>query len=455
MVKRSRLKRTNGIHSRECVCAICRIEKEFVPPSHLTEKLSEGEVVVFAGAGISTENKTYAQSTFYEEVRAELGLTETPSFPELMSRFCELPDGRIKLLAKIKRRFDYFRAFDEFCTRMTRFHRSIAPLHMITDVITTNWDDFFERECDLDPFVYDSDMAFWDASKRRVMKLHGSITNFGSIIATTEDYRQSYKRLNDGPLGGQLKSLLARKTVVYTGYSLSDENYLRLLRNIAKMMNGNIRQSYFVAPTIDKTKLESAPVPLIPIETDGAYFFDKMRELLTDHCQITKDHAFLNCALLLDKVADKHNRTATKFIETQHPLLIFVLSYQDGLIHSLKRILRMRRNGESYSLNGARSRAHVYEHKTQDLVARGDFWNAAYSHGYQTGLLYLLFNSDDDKCPIPPLFDAPFEIEAGSLASVLRIPTGELPKKARMQARKILMKYPKSAKLIPDHTPYL
>ena len=109
------------------------------------------------------------------------------------------------------------------------------------------------------------------------MKIHGSITNFGSIIATTEDYRQSYKRLNDGPLGSHLKSLIARKTVIYAGYSLSDENYLRLLRNIAKMMGSNMRQSYFISPSIDHNKLSQSPIPLITIETDGAYFFEKVR----------------------------------------------------------------------------------------------------------------------------------------------------------------------------------
>jgi hypothetical protein len=421
----------------------------------LIDKLSSGEVVLFCGAGISTENKTYCQSTFYEEIQADLGIAETLPFPELMSKFCELPDGRIKLLEKIKHRIDYFKAFDGFYNRMTRFHRSIAPLYMITDVITTNWDDFFERESGFDSFVYDGDMAFWDASKRRAMKIHGSITNFGSIVATTEDYRQSYKRLNDGPLGGQLKSLIARKTVIYIGYSLSDENYLRLLRNIAKMMNGNIRQSYFVAPTIDRKKLETAPIPLVPIETDGAYFFEKIRELLTDRCHITTDTAFIHCALLLDKAANAHNKTADSFIKTQHPLLIFILSYQDGLIHALQRIFRMRRSGEYYSMDRVHALTHMYGHKTQEYLGKGDFWNAAYSHGYQTGLLYLLLKSDDDKCPTPPLFDTPFSIGASSLTGALRIPPRKLPKKASAQARRILLKYPKAAKLIPDHTPYL
>jgi NAD-dependent SIR2 family protein deacetylase len=446
---------TREIHPGDCFCAYCRNDKEFVAPPHLIDKILKGEVVLFAGAGISTENKAHCKSTFYEEIQADLKITDRPTFPELMTKFCALPDGRIKLLEKIKHRFDYFKSFDDFYHQMTRFHRAISPLYMITDVITTNWDDFFERECNLDSFVYDGDMAFWDASNRRIMKIHGSITNFGSIVATSEDYQQSYKRLNDGPLGGQLKSLIARKTIIYVGYSLSDENYLRLLRNIAKMMNGNIRQSYFIAPSIDEKGLKSAPIPLVPIETDGGYFFEEVRKLLADRCEMTKDSAFFNCDLLLDEAADKHNKTADKFIKTQHPILIFVLSYQDGLIHALQRIHRMRKSGEYYSMNGIRARVRVYEHKIREYLGKGDFWNAAYAQGYQAGLLYLLLKSEDANCPTPPLIDAPFEFEAASLAAVLRAPKERLPRKAAVQARKILLRHPKAAQLIPDHTPYL
>ena len=99
---------------------------------------------------------------------------------------------------------------------------------MVTDVITTNWDDFFETECGFDAFVSDSDLPFWDASRRRVLKIHGSVRNLGSIVATEEDYQASFRRLNSGPLGAMLKTILSQKTIVYVGYSLSDENYIRI-----------------------------------------------------------------------------------------------------------------------------------------------------------------------------------------------------------------------------------
>jgi NAD-dependent SIR2 family protein deacetylase len=442
-------------HPQNCGCAFCSKEKPFVSSEHLLSAIASGDVVLFVGAGISTENSTYCQSTLYEEVRAELRLSDTPSFPELMSKYCNMPDGRIRLLEKIKARIDYFLSFDDLYRPMARFHRSISPLYMITEVITTNWDDLFEQECKFSPFIYDSDLAFWDAAKRRVMKIHGSISNFGSIVATTDDYKQSYKRLNDGPLGAQLKSLIARKTVIYVGYSLSDENYLRLLSNIAKMMDGNIRQSYFISPEIDQNRLAAAPIQLIPIETDGTYFFKQIREQLTERCGIIREEAFGACEMLLNEIADKHSKTADAFIKAQHPLLIFVLAYQDGMVHALQRIIRMRKTGEYYSAEAVHARVHGYDRKIFDFGRRKDFWNAAYAQGYQSCLLFLLLKSENIKSPKPPFIDVPMNVKFKSLSAVLKFPKAKIPSVLAAQANRMLRTLPKRAELVPDHTPFL
>ena len=109
-----------------------------------------GNVVVFAGAGISTENRDYAVSTLYDRLRHEIGEAAELSFPQLCQKYCDQPDGRIKLIQQINDRFDYFKAFSEFFFAMTGFHRALTPLFMVTDVITTNWDDFFETVCEFE-----------------------------------------------------------------------------------------------------------------------------------------------------------------------------------------------------------------------------------------------------------------------------------------------------------------
>jgi hypothetical protein len=293
-------------------------------PDALVKRLTDGNVVIFAGAGISTENPQHSKYTFYEEVRHSLSAAKDTSFPALMDMLCARPDGRIDLIQRIKSRFSYFSSFVDFYRPMTRFHRAIRPFHMIKDVITTNWDDFFERECGLEPFVYDEDMAFVDSATRRLIKIHGSITNAGSIVATTEDYDRSFSRLESGPIGAYLKTLMATRTIIYTGYSLTDPNYLRLLQNISGMMGRMARQGYFLSPVIDHAHLADLPVRLTPIETDGAYFFEQLRLHFRDKPElgvgITSEEAMAAVDELLPLLLSFTPRPRTSSVVSGMPL---------------------------------------------------------------------------------------------------------------------------------------
>ena len=96
----ARLIRIANMH--QCKCAYCSNEKGFEFPRELLERLATGNVVVFAGAGISTENRMYCRTTFYEEIKYELSEQKELDFPSLMSVYCKQPDGRIKLIQKKK-----------------------------------------------------------------------------------------------------------------------------------------------------------------------------------------------------------------------------------------------------------------------------------------------------------------------------------------------------------------
>jgi len=113
-----------------CVCAICKNNKDFQVPQQLLDALKRGDVVIFAGAGISTEKKTVYPYTLYEDVAGELKghAASGGNFPTLMSAYCLRPDGRKKLVQKVKERFDYIRSFPEIYREATRFHRELSGL---------------------------------------------------------------------------------------------------------------------------------------------------------------------------------------------------------------------------------------------------------------------------------------------------------------------------------------
>jgi hypothetical protein len=327
---------------------------------------------------------------------------------------------------------------------------------MIKNVVTTNWDDFFERECDFDAFVNDSDMALWEASDRRLMKIHGSIRNLGSIVATHKDYKDSLRRLNYGPMGAQLKALLTQKTFIYTGYSLSDENYRQIIGTIARMTRPHTKHSYFVSPNIDRTKIEKLPIPLIPIETDGAYFFEQIRLHLEHLSRLVPERAFEACENILVRIRDEHIRTADAFLNTRHPLLIFTLSYQDGLIHGLQRIIDRRKIGEYHCFGHLQNLVRGYDQKTVNYKRKRDFWNSYYSEGYGDAILLLLIASSEKKLKGPPIFGHHGNIDFGSLSSILRFPRRLINKSHLLVAKRIIRRLSGGAQfLIPDHMPYV
>jgi len=109
---------------------MCRNQHEVAIPEHLINELTSGNVVVFAGAGVSTETDAVFSWTLYEDIRNDLGLpvTEKPDFPRLMEMFCQRPDGRQRLLEKIEKRLSYVSSFPELYRLATRFHREISTL---------------------------------------------------------------------------------------------------------------------------------------------------------------------------------------------------------------------------------------------------------------------------------------------------------------------------------------
>ena len=124
---------------KNCECYICGSNTPFEIPDDLYTNLKSGDLVIFAGAGISTETKRVFVDTLYEDILFDIeGGKENMSFPDVMSKFCERPNGRKKLLQRIKHRFDYVHQFKSLYRVASDFHNNLSKLWMIDTIITTN-----------------------------------------------------------------------------------------------------------------------------------------------------------------------------------------------------------------------------------------------------------------------------------------------------------------------------
>lgn len=212
-------------------------------PKEIIDAVVKEELVLFCGAGVSTEKKTVLPHSFYSNIRDELDITDDLSFCDLMQKYNDRPNGRRNLLKKIRERFKYIDSFPELHRQATAFHRELSQIYQIKTIITTNWDTYFEEYCGAVPITIPEDISLFDDTSRHVLKIHGSINNLSSIVATKSDYEACYERLQNGVIGAQLKSILAKKTVVFIGFSFGDEGFFSNFK-ISKKRNGERISSY-------------------------------------------------------------------------------------------------------------------------------------------------------------------------------------------------------------------
>lgn len=317
-------------HTQDCRCITCKNNNPFDVPDHLIEEIKSGNVVVFAGAGISTERNGLLPFTLYEDVCSELGYDKKEkSFPSIMSEYCIKPDGRIKLLEKIRYRFDMIKSFRELYDDATRFHKELATIPFINTIITTNWDTYFEDETKAIPFVNSEDTAFWTTHARKVLKIHGSITNYGSMIINDEDYKECSDSLHTNLIGSILKTILSTKTILFIGYSFNDSDFNEIHKFIKTELKKFSRESYIVtlSPESDKKFKE---IGLIPIYTDATYFLSCIKEeLISQGIMLSDKHLYAGEAFY-DILLKIHSLISEKYNYFKLPSVIYSTSIKMG-----------------------------------------------------------------------------------------------------------------------------
>lgn len=394
-----------SIHENNCDCVICKNKIDAQIPGELVEEILSGKVTFFTGAGISTESPSVLNINFYEEVAREIdALDKSYSFPKLMQEFCKKPNGRMKLLQMIRSRFRTVDSFPELQAMATNFHKELGTLFPIKNIVTTNWDTYFEDFAHATPFVLDSDLAFWEVAERRVLKIHGSIDNLSTLVATEDDYTECTKRLNEKLIGGMLKTILATQTVIFVGYSMRDSDFQEIYGLVKTQMDLLHRQAYVVTPFEDEAK-RFEEVGLIPIVTDGTYFLELVKNEAVTQELLLPDLAYVFSSYMLDDMEDEHLELNNKINNTDCPEIIYAACYQDGVLHALQRIRKNKYSGEYSHPCRLDSLIGEYVRIQSDKRKEKRYTDVAYIEGYIRALIFHLQNCfEDDGFEIPKYF---------------------------------------------------
>lgn len=393
---------------------MCKNNNSFNMPVEIIEAAEKRELILFCGAGISTESKMVLPTSFYMDIldylnyEYNLELDTSISFSELMSTFCKIvPNGRKQLIKEINKRFDRIESFPELYNSATRFHTAVAEIPQIETIITTNWDDYFEKECSATPIVDNKDTALWNTFSRRVFKVHGSINNIGSIVATTNDYQKCYERLSNEPIGDRLKTLLASNCVVFIGFSFGDEDLNKIIDILSESLDEFANQFYLV--TVDKAWENNEDKRIIPIITDGQFFVHCLRNNLIEKGMLLENDIY-NFAEYATQVASMYHtdwlndvdRIRDKLIS--YPEIILSIAYQDGLIHAYQRCYANKPKGEYLIPGYLRDVVNSYGKLVTLHEKDKQYLKMYYDKGYLDGLINLRLFLETNEIMLPPMF---------------------------------------------------
>lgn len=372
-------------HSDES-CIHCRLHLPFKMPEGLVDRALRREVVIFAGAGISTEVPEVFPTTIFDMAASRLEIEDPSqiSFPELMELF-QNRFGRTELAQMIKKKFDYIDCFPFLRNAAREFHYELATMPFITEIVTTNWDTYFEEECGATPIVSGEDVAFYGLPGRKLLKIHGSIAQIGSVVATESDYSGRLERLGSDLMGGLLRSILATKTVIFIGYSLKDWNFRRLYDSLRGDLGQFAPNAYVVNPFENAEENEYG---MKIIKTSGVHFLRELKRSTVGHCVID-DSALLELDSLWDELGHC-NDVAKKVSVKDYPAVLFTWFYHDGMRDALSRISHRSNTGEYSDRHIVTAKLSRYD-ELQAAAERDERWgDVAYIDGYINVLMLLL-----------------------------------------------------------------
>lgn len=360
--------------------------------------------MVFAGAGISTEAPGLFPETFYEEIEARI--RDEPSgdaFPTVMQEFENL-HGRRELIKTLIERIDYVSTFQSLQNRTTAFHEELATITQLDAIFTTNWDDFFERFAGARPFVLDEDFAFFDTPGRRVMKVHGSISNLSTIVATTNDYARREADLRESVMGAKLREFLSTKTILFVGYSLSDSDFLSVYRSVIERM-GAFRSAAFVVTPVESGSADE--LGLTHLKTDGGHFLHLLKSQIEQHGEHIPDDR-LNRAAWVHPLLIAAHSASERMLEDANSFGSFTQAYQDGMLAALGRMGLLRSSGAYSEPRAVEGILHSYSHLFEKAIELQRYFDASYIEGYLIGTRSILLDEDDFfKIPVVQTFSSP------------------------------------------------
>jgi NAD-dependent SIR2 family protein deacetylase len=256
------------------------------------ELIRKEQVILWIGSGFSIAGgypsgrdlSALIYDTLLPEERAQIG--SNLSLTELTEQFVRLrSNSKKELFAMLQKVFSKPPVTG-------KWHELLSHIPHIKTIITTNYDQLFERAYrkDIHTILTAPDLAQAD-HRTELFKIHGDINDPESIIITKSDYRNFfYQNVQHSLVWAAIKARIANKVVVFIGYDLEDDNVLNMFREVFEQLGTHRKEAFLIAPNLPAHKVNYlAGLDIQYLNFKGEPFVNKLHENIKD--RITTDFA--------------------------------------------------------------------------------------------------------------------------------------------------------------------
>jgi hypothetical protein len=248
-------------------------------PKNLVEQLCKGNCVLFVGAGISM---------------GQGGLPGGGQLAQELAQRCDYP-GDDLALPRVAQYYaetiDKADLLQYVCQRIREARREPMATHQLIAalplkiIVSTNYDCLIERALEAAgrPFkviVTDKQVGAWDEGAVNLLKIHGCVTQWESIVLTEDDYWEFFERRPN--MANILSAEAARRSLLFVGHGLGDDDfkriYLQVTRNLAEFRHKSYAVQLYPDP-VDITLWKAKRLEIIP--ADAAQFLRALSEAVT------------------------------------------------------------------------------------------------------------------------------------------------------------------------------
>ncbi|MBJ6146398.1 SIR2 family protein [Hymenobacter sp. BT559] len=247
------------------------IEKET-----LFRAVMRNEVLLWAGSGFSL----YAGYPSGWGLRQILHESLTPSqrlmldphdpLPRYVEHYITLHNERRNELNR-----ELLRVFSA-APKSLETHQNLATIPFIDQIVTTNYDSLFELAYGhrLHKVTHGKNIPLGEPNQVTLYKVHGDLQDPDSIVIADKDFRGFFRK-NDNMLWTALEALMAKRHIVFVGYSLEDPNVKELYEWVREQLGNQMREAFFIAP--NQTELNRKWM-----ERNNLTYIDSTGEALVD-----------------------------------------------------------------------------------------------------------------------------------------------------------------------------